>query len=51
MWDIVLDGNGGASPQMPLILRPMNKHARLMGWGDHWYRGLAPTFGEIEPFV
>jgi hypothetical protein len=33
MWDIVLDGNGGASRQMPLILRPMNKHARFDGLG------------------
>jgi hypothetical protein len=21
---------------MTLILRTMNKHAQLMGWGDHW---------------
>jgi hypothetical protein len=21
---------------MPLILRTMDKHAQLMGWGDHW---------------
>jgi hypothetical protein len=24
------------NPRMTLILRLMNKHARLMGWGDHW---------------
>jgi hypothetical protein len=26
------------NPRMTLILRPMNKRARLMGWGDHWGR-------------
>jgi hypothetical protein len=35
-YAILGGGNGGANPRMPLILRLMNKHARFMGWGDHW---------------
>jgi hypothetical protein len=27
---------GGTTPWMTLILRTMNKHAQLMGWGNHW---------------